>query len=242
MAELMQGKNQYVYYMIERKLEYVGTGDGTTKDYTVAKTPIADKDLSGVVDTSDVAVYTSAANGRAGTLTSATVSTVDEKTGKITLSTAPTTSHKVYVTYHYVYGYVAYAQEYSFSESLDTKEITPLSTATAEEMEVIWKFEGSIKLWDDTDIEDELMRGIDQTADVTGANITMADENPIPVPIHNVVFKKVRTGQTTYIVLKNAKFSSLESSAKGGDLAEKDAKLTVQTIVRNYVPTANSGM
>lgn len=238
MGEILQGKNVYLYFMIERKLEYVGTGDGTNKSFTVGKKPIADSNLTGTVDASDVAVYSG--TSRTGTLTTHTVSSVTEATGVIAVSAAPANLAKVYVTYKYQTSYPLYCQEYSFTDTLNTKGITPISAAAEETVETDWKYEGSLKYWDDTDIEFELMKGLDQTVDTTAG--TLAKTNPIPVPKHNIVLKKVRSTATTYKAFRDIKVTSLDESGKGGDFGDKSFKLSVGDIVQPYTPTVGSGM
>lgn len=236
MAEIIQGKNEYVYLMIERKLEKIGTGDASVKTFTVSQTPIADADLSGTVDASDVEVYVG--DALRTNLVAATVSTVDEKTGVITLSSAPALSDIVYATYKHVYGHVVYAQDYSASGTLDTKAIQPLSEDAEETMEVIWKYEGNMKLYEADPLEEPLMCGVDQATDT----VQYADNYPIPVPVHNVIFKKVRSTATTYKVLSGVKITSMELSGKGGDLSEVSYKFTATGYKSRYTPTANSGM
>lgn len=235
-SEVIQGKNEYVYFMIERKLEKIGTGDSTTKKFTVSKIPIADADLSGTVDGSDVTVYTGSALRTS--LVAATVSTVTEKTGEIELSSAPTTGAIVYATYKYVYGHVVYAQDYSATGTLDSKAIQPLSVDAEETMETVWKYEGSMKLWEADPLEEALMCGVDQTTDT----VQLDDAYSIPVPVHNLVFKKVRSTATTYKVLSGVKVTSLEETGKGGDLTEVSYKFSATGKKTRYTPTANSGM
>jgi len=235
-SETIQGKNEYVYFMIERKLEKIGTGDATAKTFTVSKIPIADSDLSGTVDGSDVTVYTGSALRTS--LVAATVSSVDEKTGVITLSAAPTAAAIVYATYKYVYGHVVYAQDYSATGTLDTKAIQPLSADVEETMETIWKFEGSMKLWEADPLEEPLMCGLDQATDT----VQLDDEYTIPVPVHNIIFKKVRSTATTYKALSGVKITSMEETGKGGDLTEMSYKLTATGRKTRYTPTADSGM
>jgi len=235
-SETIQGKNEYVYIMIERKLEKIGTGDGTNKSFTTSKMPIADADASGTVDGSDVTVYVG--DALRTNLVAATVGTVTEKTGTIALSTAPENAKIVYATYKYVYGHVVYAQDYSATGTLDTKSIQPLSTDVEETMETIWKFEGSIKLWEADPLEEALMCGIDQATDT----VQLDDEYSIPVPVHNVVFKKVRSTATTYKVLTGVKFTSMEETGKGGDLTEVSYKITATGRKTRYTPTSDSGM
>lgn len=226
--------------MIQRKLEYLGTGDSTNKNFTLGKSPIADSTLSGTVDSSDVVVYTSATGGRAGTLVAATVSTVTEATGAIVLSSAPATGSKVYATYMYQASYPAYCQDYSFTQSLNTKAITPLSASAEETVETDWKYEGSIKYWDDTNIEYELLFGLDQTVDTTAG--TLATSPPIPVPKHNIVLKKTRSTGNTYKAYQGVKFTSLDETGKGGDFGDKDFKVVIDALKHPYTPTAGSGM
>lgn len=237
MADLIQGKNAYIYFMIERKLELVGTGDATTKEFTVDQIPIADSDLSGTVDVNDVDVYVGTDRD---SLTAVTVSAVDEKTGKITLSAAPATAAKVFATYKYVYGYLSYAQDYSVTTTLQDKGITPLSQANEESIQTGYKYEGQMKLWNAHDLEDDLMCGVDQE-DLTQGGV-LATEYPLPAPKHNVVIKTVRSLSTKYRVLEGVVISSLDESTKGGDLGEKTVKLTSDNFYRDYTPTADSGM
>lgn len=61
---------------------------------------IADMDNDGSVDESDVIVYDVAPDG---TETVLSVSSVEHKKGKITLSSAPTSGHELYITYCYSY-------------------------------------------------------------------------------------------------------------------------------------------
>jgi hypothetical protein len=235
-SETIQGKNEYVYIMIERKLEKIGTGDATNKSFTVSKTPIADADLSGTVDANDVEVYVGGALRT--NLVAATVSTVTEKTGAIALSSAPALAAIVYATYKYVYGHVVYAQDYSASGTLDTKAIQPLSSDVEETMETVWKFEGSMKLWEADPLEEALMCGVDQSTDT----VQLDDEYSIPVPVHNLVFKKVRSTATTYKVLSGVKITSLEETGKGGDLTEVSYKFTATGRKTRYTVTTDSGM
>lgn len=236
-SNLIKGANEYVYFLIHRELECIGVGDSTDKTFNTGKYPIADSTLSGTVDTSDVAVYVGASRSVA---TPVTVSTVNEATGEITLSTAPATGAKVYCTYKYVYGYVTYAQEYSVTSSLDTSSITPLSSSNEETLENSWKYEGTVKIWDNSDIEDSLYAGIDQTDDTVGG--ILADEFPIPVPQHHMVIKKVRGATPKYRVLKDVKFTSLDEGGKGGENSEKSFKITASNFIRSYTPTVGSGM
>jgi hypothetical protein len=236
MVEIIQGKNEYVYLMIERKLEKIGTGDGVVKVFNVAKTPIADADLSGTVDTSDVSVYIG--DALRTNLVATTVSTVDEKTGAITFATAPASGDVIYATYKYVYGHVVYAQDYSASGTLDTKAIQPLSEDAEETMEVAWKYEGNMKLYEADPLEEPLMCGVDQATDT----VQLASSYPIPVPVHNVIFKKVRSTATEYKVLSGVKITSMELTGKGGDLSEVSYKFTATGYKSRYTPTANSGM
>lgn len=234
---LIKGANEYVYFLIHRELECIGVGDATDKTFTTAQHPIADSTLSGTVDTSDVEVYVGASRA---TATAVTVSAVTEATGEITLTAAPALAAKIYCTYKHVYGFVTYAQEYSVTSSLDTSSITPLSSANEETIENSWKYEGTVKLWDNSDIEDNLYAGIDQTDDTVGG--IMADEFPIPVPTHHMVIKKVRGAVPKYRVLKDVKFTSLDEGGKGGENSEKSFKITATNYIRDYTPTVGSGM
>ena len=240
MGEILQGKNVYLYFMIERKLEYLGTGDGTNKNFTCGKYPIADSTLSGTVTVDDVTVHTSASGGRTGTLVAATVSSVTEATGALVLSSAPAMGSKVYATYKYQATYPAYCQDFSFTNTLNTKAITPISASAEETVETDWKYEGSIKYWDDTNVEYELMFGLDQTVDTTAG--TLATSPPIPVPQHNIILKKTRSTGNTYKAFKTVKITSLDESGKGGDFGDKSFKLSVASLVQPYTPTAGSGM
>lgn len=59
---------------------------------------LGDYDLSATIDTDDVTVYLVASDG---TETTATVSSIDIDDCKITLSSAPASSYKIYITYAY---------------------------------------------------------------------------------------------------------------------------------------------
>ncbi|MCE7699684.1 MAG: hypothetical protein K8E24_013025 [Methanobacterium paludis] len=238
MANLIQGGDEYVYFMIQRTLECVGTGDGIIKSFTVSKKPIADSNLDGSVTIADVECYTGSAKRQS--LVAVTPSTVTEDTGEITFTTAPTTGDKVYVTYKYVLGHVVYAQDYSASSSLQTTSIQPLSESNEETFETGWKYEGSMKLWDADGIEDDIILGIDQSDDTVGGKLNV--EAPVPAPLHHMVLKKVRGTTPTYKVLREVKCKSLDESGKGGDIAEKDLSFDVNGLLRTYTPSVKSGM
>jgi hypothetical protein len=240
MAELVQGKNEYLYFFIERKLECVGTDTTlSSKKFTVAKTPIANRAKDGVtVAAKDIEVYEG--DAKRSNLSSIAVTTVNAKTGEVTLTNTVTAKKSVYCTYQYEYGNVAYATEYSATTTLDTKDITPVSKSAAEILEVGYKYEGSIKMYDDTDLENELMLGIDQTDDTVGGKLYT--HAPIPVPKHNCVTKKVRGSAVSFQMMEGFKMSSLEDATKGGDLREKSFKFSMDDLNRSYTPVTGSIM
>lgn len=238
MTELVQGKNEYLYFFVQRKLEYVGDATSlSSKKFTVNKTPIANSTLDGAtVAAKDIKVYEG--DAKRTNLVEIAVSTVTAKTGEVTLTNAVTALKKVYCTYQYEYGHVLYATEYSATTTLDSKDITPISASASETLETAYKYEGSMKTYDDTDIENDLMCGLDQTSDTTtGILYTNA---PIPVPVHNAVAKKIRGSDVTYQAWKNFKITSLEESTKGGDLREKSIKFVMTDINRDYTPPTGS--
>jgi len=75
--------------------------NGSNTEYYVQtweKYFIGDADDDGDVDTSDVTVYQVAPGG---VETELTVSSIDANNGKITLSSAPSSGNRLYITYHY---------------------------------------------------------------------------------------------------------------------------------------------
>jgi hypothetical protein len=218
---IIQGKNEYLYIFVYRDLECIGTGDGTIKTFTVSKTPIADSNLDGSVTISDVEVFVGDASRK--DLAAATITTVDEETGDITLDTAPAATKNVYCNYSYVFGHVAYAQDYSIDSSLDSKSITPLSESVEQTIETIWKYEGSIKLWNADDLEDDLLCGIDQADDTIGGKYAVEDK--LPSLQHCIILKRIRKNSVRYRALSGVKINSLSESGTGGDLSEKELKI-----------------
>lgn len=234
----IQGKNEYAYFFVSRNLECVGTGDGAVKKFTTKKSPLADRNLDGSVTVADVTVYVG--DAKRTNLSAVVPASVVEATGEINFTDAPANGKLIYVSYQYVYGYVGYAQDYSISSSLDTKAITPLSSANEETIETAWKYEGSMKLWNANEFEKDLMCGLDQEDDTVGG--TYAPEYPIPAMTHGLVIKRVRDVTKSYIALGTVKVTSFDESASGGDLSEKDIKFDAQRLLREYTPTAGSGI
>lgn len=78
-----------------------GTINGSNTDFTVPNTPIADKDLDRLYESGDVSVWP-ATTGRVIDSTEATVSSIDQRTGVITMTSAPTTGYvALYCTYDF---------------------------------------------------------------------------------------------------------------------------------------------
>ena len=242
MAELVQGKNEYLYFFIERKLEYVGddVSIGVGKKFTLAKTPIANRSLDGAaIGGKDIEVYEGDVGRKNLTrIDTANITSVGATSGEVVLANAVTEKKKVYVTYQYEYGHVLYATEYSATTTLDTKDITPVSSSSAEILEVGYKYEGSMKMYDDTDIEDDIMCGVDQSDETLGG--VLYKKAPIPSPKHNCITKKVRGTEVRYQVFEGFKMSSLEEATKGGDLREKSFKFSMDDINRDYSPVTGS--
>lgn len=92
--------------VIRERVEYLDSTrendtDGSNTNFYIRNWKgnyLADMDDDGDVDTSDVIVHLVSTDG---TETTATVSSVDEDDGKITLSSAPTSDQEVYLTYSY---------------------------------------------------------------------------------------------------------------------------------------------
>lgn len=234
---IIAGKNEYVYFFVKRTMECIGTGDGSDTTFTTAHYPLADMTLDGTVGVTDVQAYVGT---NRSTAVAAPLTSVTEADGTLTFTTAPTNGEKVYATYGFVYGYVTYAQEYSLTSDLETTEITPLSVSSAEVSETLWKFEGSLKVWDAHDIERDLIFGVDQTTETVGG--TYAKEMNIPTTTHHMILKKMRDNTKYYRVLKNMKINSFEEGASGGELSEKSFKIVCENYINQYTPTVGSGL
>jgi hypothetical protein len=240
MADLVQGKNEYLYFFIQRKLENVGSDTTiTSKKFTVNKFPIANSALDGVtIAAKDVQCFEG--DALRTNLVSIPVSAVNAKTGEITLTNSITAKKNVYCTYWYEYGNVAYATEYSATTTLNTKDITPVSSPSALTLETDYKYEGSIKMYDDTDLENALMLGVDQTDDTVGGKLARSAQ--IPAPSHHCITKKIRGTAVSYQAFQNFKMNSLEDATKGGDLREKSFKFNMDDLIRSYTPPTGSIM
>jgi hypothetical protein len=135
---------------------------------------------------------------------------------------------------------VAYATEYSATTTLNTKDITPVSSQQALTLETDYKYEGDIKMYDDTDLENALMLGVDQTDDTVGGKLAQSAQ--IPAPSHHCITKKIRGTAVSYQAFKNFKMNSLEDATKGGDLREKSFKFNMDDLLRSYTPPTGSIM
>jgi len=107
-VELLTEADKIVLEDITRKVileELTGDIDNSNKIFYTKHTPLADDDFDKSIGTSDVKVYAYYENPTTNerTLTELTVTSVDAKLGKITLSSAPqvSTTDKVLCTYRY---------------------------------------------------------------------------------------------------------------------------------------------
>ncbi len=229
---LIQGKNEFVQFYINRTMEFVGLGATGVTTFTVRNRPIADRNLDGVVNISDVSVFVGANRGVAVPVA---VASIVRGTGAITLSAAPAVGARVYVTYMWETTNITYAQEYSITSDLETKTITPLSAPIEEIIDIVWKYEGSIKVWDAHDIEEDLVMNIDQTEDtIIGGILTRSSD--VPANIHHLVIRKVRGPTSRFRVLRDIRINNVEEGSSGGELSEKTLKFVAGNLVRGYVP------
>ncbi|MDH7507361.1 MAG: hypothetical protein QHH15_06230, partial [Candidatus Thermoplasmatota archaeon] len=200
------------------------------------------RNLDGTVDVNDVNVFVGGegANNNRNGASEATVTSVDEATKKVTLTVAPAEGRKVYCTYHGVYGFVVYAQDYEVSGELSTEEISPLSQAEEERIETAWAYSGSMSLWDaGMQLERKLVAGIDQTVD----EVDVFGKAPVvPSPKHHFLFKKVFGTNKRYLVLKNVTVTSFSESGSGGEISEVSMDLNADAFLLSYTPTPDSGI
>ena len=99
-AQIKIGAEIYVYHE-EEKVDYINNEkendfDESNTIYYTQRHPLADRDQSGVVDSSDVQFWLFDSNGDRS---AATITSIDAARGKITLDSAPTSSYTGKITY-----------------------------------------------------------------------------------------------------------------------------------------------